>query len=78
MMELLGFENYEDLKDAHYKWVGSAIQTVNSDKENKWTQSIAVGSKSFVEKMKEALGDSATGRQIICANDTCELREGQT
>jgi hypothetical protein len=35
------------------------------------------GSKSFVEKMKEALGYRATGRKIICANDTFELREGQ-
>ena len=66
------------LNYAHYKWVGSAIQTDNSDKENKWTQSIAVGSKSFVEKMKEALGYRATGRKIIYANDTFELREGQT
>jgi hypothetical protein len=40
--------------------------------------SIAVGSKSFVEKMKKALGYRATGRKIICANDTFELREGQT
>ena len=54
------------------------IQTNNSDKENKWTQSIAVGSKSFVEKMKEVLGFRATGRKIICANDSFELREGQT
>jgi hypothetical protein len=28
--------------------------------------------------MKEALGFRATGRKIICANDTFELREGQT
>ena len=54
LMDLLGFENYEDLKDAHYKWVGSAIQADNSDKENKWTQSIAVGSKTFIEKVKVA------------------------
>ena len=46
-MELLGFENYEDLKDAHYKWVDSAKQTDNRGKENKWTQSIAVGSKTL-------------------------------
>ncbi len=46
------------------------MSTVYSDRENKWTQSIAVGSKSFVEKMKEALGYRATGRKIICANDT--------
>jgi hypothetical protein len=36
-------------------WVDSEIQTNNSDKENKWTQSIAVGSKTFIETMKEAL-----------------------
>jgi len=53
----------------------SAMQTDNSDKENKWTQSIAVGSKTFIEKMKEALGFGATGRKIICADDTFELRE---
>jgi len=34
LMDLLGFENYDDLKDAHYKWVDSAMQTDNSDKEN--------------------------------------------
>ena len=74
-MDLLGFENYDDLKDAHYKWVDSAMQTDNSDKENKWTQSIAVGSKTFIEKIKEALGFRAAGRKIICDDDTFELRE---
>lgn len=77
LIDLLGFENYDDLKDAHYKWMDSAMQTDNSDKENKWTQSIAVGSKTFVEKMKEALGFRATGRKIIYADDTFELREVQ-
>ena len=74
-MGLLGFENYDDLKDAHYKWVESANQTDSSDKQNKWTQSIAVGSKTFIEKMKGALGYRANGRKIVGADDTFELRE---
>jgi putative transposase len=74
-MDLLGFENYDALKDAHEKWVDSANQTENRGKENKWTQSIAVGSKTFIEQMKEALGFRAKGRKIICADDTFELRE---
>ena len=41
LMALLGFESYEDLKDAHGKWVDSAIPTANRGKENKWTRSIA-------------------------------------
>jgi putative transposase len=55
--------------------VDSAKQTDNRGKENKWTQSIAVGSKTFIEKMQEALGFRAKGRKIICADDTFELRE---
>ena len=33
------------------------------------------GSKTFIEKMKGALGFRARGRKIICADDTFELRE---
>jgi putative transposase len=66
---------YDDLIDAHYKWVNSAMPTGNRGKENKWPQSIAVGSKTFIDKMKEALGFRAKGRKKICAYDTFELRE---
>ena len=27
LMDLLGFDNYDDLKDAHYRWVDSEMQT---------------------------------------------------
>ena len=37
LMALLGFENYEDLKDAHIKWVDSAMPTNNRCKENQIT-----------------------------------------
>jgi len=74
-MGLLGLENYDDLKEAHYKWVEGEIESNNCDKEDKWTQSIAVGSRSFIEKMKGALGFRAKGRKIISADDTFELRE---
>jgi hypothetical protein len=39
---------------------------------------IAVGRKTFIKKMKEALGSRAKGRKIICADDTFELREALT
>jgi putative transposase len=65
LMDLLGFANYDALKDAHYKWVDSTKQNDSRGKENKWTQSIAVGSKTFIEKMKEALGFRAKGRKAV-------------
>ena len=78
LMDLLGFENYDDLKGALDTWVDREMKTDNSGKKNKWTQSIAVGSKTFIEKMKEALGYKATGRKIICADGSFELREART
>jgi putative transposase len=75
LMGLLGFENYDDLKYAHSQWVDSAMQSNNCDKEDRWTHSIAVGSESFIKKMKEGLGFRAKGRKIISADDTFELRE---
>jgi putative transposase len=77
LMELLGFENYADLKEAHFKWVESKLQADSNETESKWTQSIAVGSKTFIEKIKDALGFRAKGRKITNSDDTFELREGQ-
>ena len=74
-MGLLGFGTYEQLKQAHRKWVDSAIQAGNKGRETKWTQSIAVGGEPFIEKVKEALGFRARGRKIRRAGDFFELRE---
>jgi hypothetical protein len=35
LIGLLGFENYDDLRDAHCKWVDSAMQNDKRGKENK-------------------------------------------
>jgi hypothetical protein len=75
LMNLLGFDNYDDLKDAHSRWVDSEMQNDSRNKENKWTQSVAVGSKTFIEKIKGTLGYRVKGRKIIHADDTFELRE---
>jgi hypothetical protein len=37
-----------------------------------------VGSKTFIEEMKDALGFRAAGRKILCTDDTFELRETVT
>jgi len=50
-------------------------KTTYGDNDNQWTQSIAIGSKAIIEKMRGGLGYRVKGRQIICADDTFELRE---
>jgi len=77
LQELLGFYTYSDLKAAHFIWVESRLQSYPQKTESKWIKSIAVGSKMFNEKIKEAPGVRVKGRNITCADDTFELREGQ-
>jgi putative transposase len=74
-MDLLGFEKYADLKEKQSQWVDSAVQSGDRDKDSKWSQSIAVGGKAFIEKLKQSLGFKAKGRKIIGADNTFELRE---
>ena len=45
-------------------WVEEILKTKNYVRESKWSQSIAVGSKSFVEGIKEKLGIRAKGRKV--------------
>jgi putative transposase len=45
---MTGFENYAELKEAHFEWVESKLQADSSEAESKWTQSIAVGSETFI------------------------------
>ena len=44
-------------------------------RESRWTESIAVGSKVFVEKTKAELGIKAIGREVMGADGIYGLRE---
>ena len=44
-------------------------------RESRWTESIAVGSKAFVEKTKAELGIKAIGREVMGADGGYERRE---
>jgi putative transposase len=77
LMNLLHSENINDLKSFHSRWIEKSIEAKIFERESKWTESIAVGSKSFIEKTKEQLGNKARGRKAIENTGTYELREGQ-
>jgi len=63
-MALLQIENLADLKRAHRKWIEEALKKSKVIRETKWTQSIAVGDRSFLEQIKDRLGIRAKGRKI--------------
>jgi REP element-mobilizing transposase RayT len=78
LMALLQIENSVDLKEAHREWIEDALEKSKVVRDSKWTQSIAVGDKSFLEQIKERLGIRAKGRMIHGSEDEYQLREGQT
>jgi len=53
------------------------LKAKNYVRESKWSQSIAVGSKSFVEVIKEKLGIRAKGRKVGRSGELYHLREAQ-
>jgi len=45
--ELLGLHSYTELSNQHRSWVEDALACENRSRDPKWTESIAVGTKSF-------------------------------
>ena len=77
LMDLLHISTIDELRSSHKKWVEEILKTKNYVRESKWSQSIAVGSKSFVENIKEKLGIRAKGRKVGESEGLYHLREAQ-
>jgi len=65
---IAGSENEEELQTSHQSWVEEAVRINSHQRENLWTESIAVGSKSFVETLKEELGYRARADGLMSQN----------
>lgn len=75
LKELLGFDTYDEVKKYHKRWVDDYLGNGKNIRDNKWTKSIAVGTKSFVEKVKSLMGVLAIGRKSIELGESYQLRE---
>ncbi len=78
LMQRLPIESKDELKEAHYKWIEEQLKKSQLVRESKWTQSIAVGEKSFVEQIKKRLGIRSKGRKILENEGDHQLRDRQT
>jgi putative transposase len=45
----MGFTALLDLQSAHKKWVEASLHQDEFERQSHWTESIASGSKSFIE-----------------------------
>jgi putative transposase len=59
----------------HKDWVEEYLGDGKNIRDDRWTKSIAVGSKGFVEYVKTALGALAKGRKPLKVEEGYQLRE---
>ena len=72
---LLGLGTYDQLRRSHKGWVEKQLGDGAKDRQDEWTGSIAVGSKSFIENVKARLGFRAKGRNMVEGDKGYQLRE---
>jgi putative transposase len=72
---LLGAGTYDQLRRSHKGWVEEHLGDGAKGRQDEWTGSVAVGSKSFIESVKASLGFRARGRDVIESGEGYQLRE---
>jgi len=75
LQKLLGAGSYDELRRSHKGWIEEYLGEDERARREEWTDSIAVGSVAFVEKVKELLGFRAKGREVTEAGEGFQLRE---
>lgn len=76
LKETFGFLEMEEFAASYRGWIDEALKKARHQRDRKWTESIAVGSESFVKMTKELLGADGRGRKVKERDDVFELREG--
>jgi putative transposase len=55
--------------------IDEALKKDSHQRDSKWTESVAVGSKAFIEQTRDQLGFRAKGRSVEGLDEVCALRE---
>jgi putative transposase len=77
LLKLLDVDSIDALKVLRRIWVEEKMATKQMSRESQWTESVAVGSREFLEKMKKIQGLRTEWRAIEPANgsDAFQLRD---
>ena len=77
-MELLNSHDERTLTQDYPEWINESLGDHGKERERKWTETIAVGCRSFVERVKEKLGVRAVGRNVQNGQGSLVLREPES
>ena len=74
---LVGKEGVEDLTASHANWVEEALEQEAKMRDAKWSASVAVGSRKFIENTMEELGPLFSKREAAGEAEQYELHDPQ-
>jgi len=77
LMVSLKMDSINDLASTYSQWVEDALENENHERDAKWSQSIAVGDKVFVENMEKELGPKARYRKAMGVDTAFQIQEDQ-
>jgi len=72
---ILGFSDRETLRSTYTQLLDHSLQNNSIQRQEAWTESIAVGNKEFISETKRTLASRAIGRDVHERNWVFELRE---
>jgi putative transposase len=75
LSELCGFADPTDFQRAHRQWVEQGLENGLLVRDDRWSESIAVGSLAFIDEVKSELGLKAAHRDVVESDGSYVLRE---
>lgn len=75
LLSVLGLADLGQLRAARAEWVAQVLRSGTLDRDPKWTESVAVGHKEYVEEVVNKLGGKAIGRGVLHEGRSFVLKE---
>jgi len=76
LLEICQFSSHADLQSVHRNWISDAIRRDESkSRDPRWTESVAVGQREYIESIQQTLGSRAVGRKTVELKSGYQLKE---
>lgn len=75
LMDYFSVQNENEFREEHSNWIKAELKNNILIRNQDWSESIALGSKSFTTNMQQQLVSRAQKRSIVSVNDVTVLKE---